>query len=351
MPAPQIFGIQVWAAGDGLVDDTAAIQRTIDQAIAAGGGIVDFGIGTYRLTAPLIVKAPPDVSLRLCGATTIGAILRQDGGATQDIFQIGATDADLAERFHLSDLSLLDGRYALNLNNALGMLCERIRINGAQIGLYLQGTNEHHTFRQMQIEGCALHAIYGGATNGGSAEAVLNLPEVQKCRFEQIRVSSTLGGSAIVLTAGNLGSQQQSGHNLLTQILCESNHQGSIELHWAFNTWIDGLSTEEQLDADDTYAAVVVDHQSTVNATHLSLIAGITHPKYQVDVRSGHCSIGQSLIVGGTTADIHVTGNLTLMDSYVTNLDQVQFDNQAARNYSSLRDVRDGGGNLVTWTP
>ena len=45
------------AVGDGVADDTTAIQNTINAVGAAGGGVVFIPTGTYRTTAPLIVTA------------------------------------------------------------------------------------------------------------------------------------------------------------------------------------------------------------------------------------------------------------------------------------------------------
>ena len=43
-----IFNVQNFGAkGDGITDDTAAIQRAIDAAAAAGGGQVYVPTGTY----------------------------------------------------------------------------------------------------------------------------------------------------------------------------------------------------------------------------------------------------------------------------------------------------------------
>lgn len=49
------------AAGDGVADDTAEIQAAIDAVEAAGGGLVFFPRGTYRITSSL--KLPSQVTL------------------------------------------------------------------------------------------------------------------------------------------------------------------------------------------------------------------------------------------------------------------------------------------------
>jgi|GEM_PF-3778053 len=48
---------QYGARGDGTNDDTAAIQRGIDDAAAAGGGELHFPPGVYRTTAPLKLRS------------------------------------------------------------------------------------------------------------------------------------------------------------------------------------------------------------------------------------------------------------------------------------------------------
>lgn len=56
------------ATGDGVTDDTAAIQAAIDAAEAAGGGRVVFPDGTYRISDTLIIDSD-GVSLEGVGVT------------------------------------------------------------------------------------------------------------------------------------------------------------------------------------------------------------------------------------------------------------------------------------------
>ena len=65
------------ATGDGIADDTAAIQATIDAA-APHGGTVFFPVGVYRVTATLTVTTtsrPPGITLQGAGTGAIDAVL------------------------------------------------------------------------------------------------------------------------------------------------------------------------------------------------------------------------------------------------------------------------------------
>lgn len=76
------------AAGDGVTDDTAALQAAIDAVAAAGGGIVQFPQGIYGISSDLNLKAgvrlvgPSVGSRRVAAGTTsdTGAVIKWIGG-------------------------------------------------------------------------------------------------------------------------------------------------------------------------------------------------------------------------------------------------------------------------------
>ena len=81
------------AVGDGVTDDTVAIQATIDAVIAAGGGIVFFPFGTYLITSTLIIDST-EVLVILRGAGVgywsppLGTVIEWAGGASP-MFLVG----------------------------------------------------------------------------------------------------------------------------------------------------------------------------------------------------------------------------------------------------------------------
>jgi pectate lyase-like protein len=341
------------AVGDGSADDTAAIQAAI-TSLRTSGGQVWLPPGTYRLTRALVISmATPTTSLWIQGSGN-GATKLVQSTATADVFEIGATGANVADQISLADLWLVGGRYGLNLNNALVGTFDRLLIQNAQIGIYLQGQNERHTFRNIQIDGSAFHGIYAGAENGGAGK-VLDLPELQKTSFDTVRVSGTLGGTAIVIGAGRLGNQQSSGVNVLRRILLESNKRGSLQIDYAFNTVVEGMTTEEQLDADNVYSSVLVGHQSSVTLRDLFIgkSSGRSNFAYYVNINSGNVTIEDSVVSGGApagTADIRVNDSLTLINSMISRASAVQFTGDVQRQTSVAIAVRDTSGRLLTWS-
>src|SRR3990167_648248 len=60
------------ARGNGIVNDTAAIQAAIDSLTSAGGTVL-FPVGTYKITAPLQLKAQRTVLL----GSGFGSVIEQ----------------------------------------------------------------------------------------------------------------------------------------------------------------------------------------------------------------------------------------------------------------------------------
>jgi hypothetical protein len=69
--APVYFNVKQYGAiGNGTADDTSAIQASINAAINAGGGIVFFPAGTYKVSSPLNLSSS-GVILAGSGAGTV----------------------------------------------------------------------------------------------------------------------------------------------------------------------------------------------------------------------------------------------------------------------------------------
>lgn len=75
IPGVSTFNVQLYGAtGDGVADDTAAIQDAIDAALEAGGGVVYFPRGVYKITAALTYAAD---------STTGSLIMRGEGSHSE----------------------------------------------------------------------------------------------------------------------------------------------------------------------------------------------------------------------------------------------------------------------------
>lgn len=118
------------AKGDGITDDTAAIQAAIAAASAAGGGIVFFPTGTYKITATLTVSHD---NIALVGADW-GAILSWAGAAAGTMVQVTAPGGAGNFRYGIKIAELfINGNsiasvVGLDLQSCYGMLIDHIRI-------------------------------------------------------------------------------------------------------------------------------------------------------------------------------------------------------------------------------
>lgn len=88
------------ALGDGVTDDTAAIQAAINAVIGNSGGALSFPGGTYKITAKLVI--PPAYGWRIFGASRHAAVIRQFAANTP----IFSFESDNIHGWEISDLTL-----------------------------------------------------------------------------------------------------------------------------------------------------------------------------------------------------------------------------------------------------
>lgn len=111
-----LFNVKDYGAlGDGVADDTVAIQAAIDSAIAIGGGIVYFPSGTYILTDAINLVEVKDIALLGAGRfstkllqTTVNTPVIQANGLWYSRFEGLRFETNVAQDQGLVEL---DGNY------------------------------------------------------------------------------------------------------------------------------------------------------------------------------------------------------------------------------------------------
>lgn len=311
-----IFDVkQYGAVGDFVHDDTLSIQAAINAAVTAGGGMVWVPQGHYRLTSALVLNmGNGTVGIQVCGASQQACILEQTV-AGHDILQLGATGASVANYIHISDLTLSGGsgilaRYGLNLNNCLSCVFDRLYLQTCQVGVYGQGQNESHTFRDIVCDTCNTGGMYFGATNGGAGN-VLDYPILQKSVFTKIRISQTLNGTALTITAGVLTNQQESGNNTLQAVRLEGNFGHGILIDFSSSTTIDNLSNEDRARAANVNSALIIASSVLyLNNAELNDSQNGNRYAYTVQVLSGNLFATNSTIEPSLNGSIFVVGSV-----------------------------------------
>lgn len=315
---------------DGATDDTTSIQNAINAAVANIGTVL-IPNGNAKITAALSVSMTVvNKGITICGISEgYSTITQATAGA--DIFQLGTTSAEAGDDIRIRDLALNGGRYGLNLNNCLHGIFERLTIGitgGQTSNIFLQGQNESHIFRNLQLLLASGPAIDGnGNLNGGGAGGPLNSPETSKSQFTHIRVYGSTGTYAVNIDAGSLGGQQTSLELEFDHIICESNTKGSLRFGHVSNTTVRHLSNEDNIVGNNTYTGVLLDTGvGTVKFEACFLAgtrAGVTY-KYGMDHTDGiltliGCMFGSG--GGAATADLHLAGiGATVINCSITDI-------------------------------
>lgn len=151
------------AMGDGVTDDSAAIQQALDEAYANGGGEVYIPAGTYALKATLLIysntRVRCDMGAKIIRAARISNLIRSGIGnvpaydGVQNVEIIGGTWDFNAEQFPSPGSHFMFGH------------CENIIIRDATI---LNVYNNHHiefnAVRGGRVLNCIIKGYYGTRT-------------------------------------------------------------------------------------------------------------------------------------------------------------------------------------------
>jgi hypothetical protein len=150
------------AIGDGVADDTAAIQVAIDSISAVIGGTVTLGLGMYRTTAPLVIPGP---NIRIVGP---GRRNIQSPISTTPTAAVPAT----FYKDHAGDLFTLPFTLPVNGFNVDGITCLGNGV-GRAFGFDLGGASDFRRdfrFTDVAIQGFAeAFGLYESSPETGSA--------------------------------------------------------------------------------------------------------------------------------------------------------------------------------------
>jgi hypothetical protein len=158
------------AVGNGVTNDTAAIQAALDS----GAAIIFAPAGTYLFTTLTI---PEKVSLEGEGSTQT---FFQTATSSNAITFNGTYNTQL-HGFTLNQTSAVQGR-GLYLIEQYFVTMIDVTTNGFQYGLYAE-KSLYHYIRECKFEGGQYGAYYGGLGNVWNVEWFNNVLTFENCRF------------------------------------------------------------------------------------------------------------------------------------------------------------------------
>ncbi|MBD0379791.1 right-handed parallel beta-helix repeat-containing protein [Paenibacillus sedimenti] len=135
------------AIGNGIADDSLAIQKALDQAKNAGGGTVFFPKGTYKTTRNLYIYN----NTNLVGYSA--KISKTDGGLGYTVLMIMARQNNITieglwlENLSMSDSMMIDiangsSNIEIRSNTFTGSRAQAVNINAADISQVIVANNE-----------------------------------------------------------------------------------------------------------------------------------------------------------------------------------------------------------------
>jgi hypothetical protein len=152
------------AIGDGIADDTIALQTAINTTIGTSGGALYFPNGTYKITAKLVI--PLSYGWRIFGASRYSATIKQFAANTP-IISLESTNT---HSFEICDLNF-------TWNTA------QTSANTASVAIRFGTGTAGHTFYSFQIRRCLFEKGFRGIAADASASPSIWGFKVSECLF------------------------------------------------------------------------------------------------------------------------------------------------------------------------
>ena len=265
--SPQVFNVMGYGArGDGVTDDTTAIQNALNAANTAGGGTVAFPAGVYLTTSLTLFS-----NVHLRGAGITATILRLKNATNADLLSGGATNVALINLAAASGTSNTGGLtnwglYDLTLD---GNLAGQTAGPSYCLRVYGYGYILQNVIMLNGYTGGVLADWNGGASAGNdSMEARWTNVKVHDCNGVNVelggphdsQMSNVVifhAGTANLHLAPNAGAFQmsnvhvfgdqvalgmliESGDNLFVNCEAEGSRTQNVALISNNNTWLGG---------------------------------------------------------------------------------------------------------------
>lgn len=157
------------AYGNGISDDTLAIQNAIEYA-ANHGKVVHLPAGVYLITSSIILK---DVELIGTPGTIIKCISNDFTAIKQDVF---------ATKFNIRDITIIDAYIGLELIRGTHSQLQNVKIENCMVAMKVENTTEfnHNRFVNCLFNGHT-YAVLLAHSQNGTLGAMHNVFE--QCKF------------------------------------------------------------------------------------------------------------------------------------------------------------------------
>lgn len=163
------------AKGDGSTDDTSAIQKTIDAAVAAGGGIVFFPAGNYLHSASFLLNGPVIIRGSGRNVTKLIRTVNSIDGFVVNANYVSIQDLNITSKAGL-DISVVSA--AIRAKSALNTVIEYCLLGDYYYGLWFETSTGLLTLRKCYVVNNYKYGIYFNqidAPDGGDSTITDNV--------------------------------------------------------------------------------------------------------------------------------------------------------------------------------